>query len=48
MQVKIAESGLYPTLSVIGSAQKTYGSNSSLPTLELFSGSVTGQLSVPQ
>ena len=47
MQVKIAESSLYPTLSVIGNAQKTYGSTSSLTTLEMFSGSVTGQLAVP-
>jgi outer membrane protein len=47
MQVKIAESGLYPTLSVVGSAQKNYGSTSALTTLEMFSGSVTGQLSIP-
>jgi outer membrane protein len=46
-QVKIAESSLYPTLNVVGSATKTYGSSSSLVTLETFSGSIGGQLSVP-
>ena len=46
-QVKIAESSLYPTLNVVGSAQKNYGSTSSLTTLESFAGSVVGQLSIP-
>jgi outer membrane protein len=46
-QVKIAESSLYPTLSVVGSAQKSYGSLSSLSTLENFLGSVAGQMTIP-
>ena len=46
-QVKIAESSLYPTLNLVGSAQKNYGSASSLSTLESFSGSVAGQLTIP-
>jgi outer membrane protein len=44
-QVKIAESSLYPTLNVVGSAQKTYGS--SLTALETFTGSIAGQVSIP-
>jgi outer membrane protein len=46
-QVKIAESELYPTLSLNGSVQKNYGSPSSLATLETLSGTVAAQLSVP-
>jgi outer membrane protein len=46
-QVKIAEAALYPTLTVNGSMQKSYGSATSLTTLETLSGSVVGQLSVP-
>jgi outer membrane protein len=46
-QVKIAESSLYPTLSVVGSAQQNYGSTTALQTLENFSASVVGQLSIP-
>jgi outer membrane protein len=46
-QVKIAESALYPTLSLNGSMQKSYGSATSLATLETLSGSVVGQLTVP-
>ena len=46
-QVKIAESGLYPTLSLNGSVQKSYGSPSSLATLDTLSGTVAAQLSVP-
>jgi outer membrane protein len=46
-QVKIAESSLYPTLNLVGSAQQNYGSTSSLTTLQSFAGSVVGQLSVP-
>jgi outer membrane protein len=45
MQVKISEGALYPTVNVVGSAQKTYGS--SLSSLESFSGSVAGQMTVP-
>jgi outer membrane protein len=47
LQVKIAESSLYPTLSVVGSAQQNYGSASSLAILQNFAGSVVGQLSIP-
>jgi outer membrane protein len=46
-QVKVQESFLYPTLSLNGSMQKSYGSTSSLTTLETLSGSVIGQLTVP-
>jgi outer membrane protein len=46
-QVKIAESSLYPTLNVVGSAQKNFGSQQSLTTLESFAASVTGQLTIP-
>ena len=46
-QVKIAESSLYPTLNLVGTAQKNFGSTSSLTTLESFAASVTGQLTVP-
>jgi len=47
MQVKIAEGSLYPTLNVVGSAQKNFGSQQSLTALESFSASVAGQVSVP-
>jgi outer membrane protein len=47
LQVKIAEGALYPTLSLVGSAQKSFGSTSSLSVLENFNASVGGQLSVP-
>jgi outer membrane protein len=47
LQVKIAESALYPTVNLVGSAQKTYGSTASLSTLETFNGSVAGQMTVP-
>jgi outer membrane protein len=46
-QVKIAEGALYPTLSAVGSVQKTYGSASALAVLETLSASVGAQLSVP-
>jgi outer membrane protein len=46
-QVKIAESALYPTVSINGGIQKSYGSATSLNTLETLSGSVVGQISVP-
>jgi outer membrane protein len=46
-QVKIAESSLYPTLNVVGQAQKGYGSTSSLSTLETFNASIAGQLNIP-
>jgi outer membrane protein len=47
LQVKIAESSLYPTLNIVGSAQKQYGSPSSLNAIESFAGSIAGQLSIP-
>jgi outer membrane protein len=46
-QVKISEGALYPTLNLVGSAQKAYGSSSSFINLESFLGSVAGQLSIP-
>jgi outer membrane protein len=46
-QVKLAEGQLYPTLSVQGSVQKSYMTQGSLNTIESYSGSVLGQLSVP-
>ena len=47
LQAKVAEGALYPTLNLVGSATKTYGSTSSLNSLESFAGSVSGQLSIP-
>jgi outer membrane protein len=47
LQVKISEGALYPTLNLVGSAQKSYGSSSSFVNLESFLGSVAGQLSIP-
>ena len=46
-QVKVAEGALYPTLSVQGAYQKNYMSTTSLSTIESYSGSVLGFLSVP-
>jgi outer membrane protein len=46
-QVKIGEAALYPTVSVNGSMQKSYGSATNLTTLETLSGSVIGQIQVP-
>jgi outer membrane protein len=46
-QAKIAEGALYPTLNLVGSAQKTFGSPSSLATLETFRAAVEGQLAIP-
>jgi outer membrane protein len=46
-QVKIAESALYPTVTLNGSMQKSYGSANSLATLETLAGSIVGQVSVP-
>jgi outer membrane protein len=46
-QVKIAEAALYPTLTLNGTMNKSYGSATTLTTLETLSGSVVGQLSVP-
>jgi outer membrane protein len=47
MQLKIAESALHPSLNVVGSAQKNFGSASSLATIESFTGSVAGQMNIP-
>jgi len=47
MQVKIAEGALYPTVNLVGSAQKTFGAPGSLTTLESFVGSLAGQMTVP-
>jgi outer membrane protein len=47
LQVKIAEGALHPTLNVVGSAQKNFGSSTSLATIESFSGSVGGQMTIP-
>ncbi len=44
-QVKVAEGALYPTLSVQGNYQKSFGS--SLNTFENSTASVLGQLSIP-
>jgi outer membrane protein len=46
-QVKVAESALYPTVSVQGNFTKNYLSTSSLNTMESYNASVLGQLSVP-
>jgi outer membrane protein len=46
-QVKVQESLLYPSLSLNGSFQKSYGSSTSLTNLEALSGSATLQLSAP-
>ena len=43
--VKVAESALSPTFSVQGNVQQSYGST--LPTIQSFSASVVGQLTVP-
>jgi outer membrane protein len=47
LQVKINEGSLYPTLNAVGSVQKTFGSASSLNTLETFSASAGAQLAIP-
>ena len=47
LQVKITEGSLYPTLNLVGSAQKTHGSASSLTVTDTLSASIGGQLAVP-
>jgi outer membrane protein len=47
LQVKIAESSLYPTLNLVGTAQRSYGALNSLTTLENTSGTAAAQLSIP-
>src|SRR6266852_3233761 len=46
-QVKIAEGALAPTLSAVGSVQKSFGSTQSLAIIESLSASVAAQLTVP-
>ncbi len=46
-QVKVAEGALYPTVNMIGSASKTYGSAQSLNTIDSFNATFGGQVSVP-
>ena len=46
-QVKVQEAALYPTLSLNGAFQKSYGSATQLTNLEALSGSATLQLSAP-
>jgi len=46
-QVKVAEGALYPTLSAVGSVQKSYGSASALNLVENLNASLSAQLSVP-
>jgi outer membrane protein len=46
-QVKIAEGALAPTLSAVGSVQKSYGSTTALTVIESLSASVAAQLTVP-
>jgi outer membrane protein len=46
-QVKIAEGALYPSLNLVGSAQKSINSANSLAQLDQLSASVAGQLSIP-
>lgn len=45
LQTKIAEGALYPTVNLVGSAQKNY--ETSLTQLESFSATVGGQMTVP-
>jgi outer membrane protein len=45
LQTKISEGALYPTVNVVGTAQKSY--ETSLTQLETFSASVGGQMTVP-
>jgi outer membrane protein len=47
MQVKVAEGALYPTLTLQGSVNKSYGSAQNLNSLQSLSASVGGQLAVP-
>lgn len=47
LQVKIAESALYPTLNMVASASQQYGSTSAISLLQTFNASVGAQLTVP-
>jgi outer membrane protein len=46
-QVKIAEGALYPTVSLQGAVNRSWGSTTNLNSLQSLSASVIGQLSVP-
>jgi outer membrane protein len=46
-QVKIAEGALYPSLTVQGAVQKSFGSANNFSTLQQLSASLTGQLTAP-
>jgi len=46
LQVKLAESQLYPSLNVVGSVQQNYDVQG-FPGLRTFDGAISGQLSVP-
>ena len=46
-QVKIAEGALYPTLNLVGRAQKTINSTANLNTLDQTAASIVGELQVP-
>jgi outer membrane protein len=47
LQVKIAESSLYPTLNLVGTANRSYGALNSLNQLENTNATAAAQLSVP-
>ena len=47
LQVKIAEGALYPTFTAQTNVQKQYGSTNNFNTLQTFSASIVGQLTVP-
>ena len=47
LQVKINEGTLYPTLNAVGSVQKTFGSTTSLTTVETLSAAAGAQLAIP-
>jgi outer membrane protein len=47
LQVKIAEGSLYPTLNLVGTAQRNYGALNSLSTLENTNATAGAQLSIP-
>jgi outer membrane protein len=47
LQVKIAESSLYPTLNLVGTAQQNYGALNNLNALENTNATASAQLSIP-
>ncbi len=46
-QVKVAEGALYPTVTLQGSVNKSFGSTSSINALQNFNAAIGGQVSVP-